>query len=90
MTQFTERKRLNSSNVVSQEIRMVCRCVAAGCNNTQKDGFSLFLFPKDARLRKKWADQVRRTREKWMPTDHSVICNKHFDNNCFEESREEL
>jgi hypothetical protein len=65
---------------------MVCRCVAAGCNKYHKDGCSLFLFPKDAGLRKKWTDQVRRTRDKWMPTDHSVLCNKHFENSCFEQS----
>lgn len=65
---------------------MVCRCVAAGCSNTHKDGFSLFHFPKDANLRKKWADQVSRTRDKWMPSDHSVLCSKHFEESCFEES----
>ena len=82
MTQFKERKQCGRCTVV----RMVCRCVAAGCNNTHKDGCSLFLFPKDASLRKKWAAQVRRTRDKWMPTDHSVLCNKHFEDSCFEES----
>ena len=65
---------------------MVCRCVAAGCSNTNKDGFSLLLFPKDANLRKKWADQVKRTRANWMPTDHSVLCSKHFEDSCFEDS----
>ena len=37
---------------------MVCRCVAAGCSHTNKDGISLYKFPKDSSLRKKWADQV--------------------------------
>ena len=44
--------------------KMVCGCVAAGCSNTHKDGVHLFLFPKEARLKKKWTDQVRRTRDK--------------------------
>ena len=35
-------------------------------------------------LRKKWADQVRRTRDKWEPTDHSRLCSKHFEEHCFE------
>lgn len=53
--------------------RMVKRCVAAGCSN---DGVSLFLFPKDPQLRKKWADQVKRTRDKWDgPTDNSILCS---------------
>ena len=35
--------------------------MAAGCNNTSRDGVSL--HPKDPMLRKKWADEVSRTRE---------------------------
>ena len=64
---------------------MVCRCVAAGCSNTHRDGVSLFMFPKKESLRKKWADEVRRTREKWEPTEHSVLCSKHFEAHCFEQ-----
>ena len=61
------------------------RCVAAGCSNTYRDGVSLFLFPKDPQMRKKWADQVKRTRNKWDgPTDHSVLCSCHFEEHCFE------
>ena len=60
------------------------RCVAAGCSSTHKDGVHLYGFPKDSGLRKKWADQVRRTRDKWEPTDHSRLCSKHFEEHCFE------
>ena len=63
---------------------MVCRCVAAGCSHTFKDGVSLYKFPKDSGLRKKWVDQVRRTRDKWMPTDTSELCCRHFEDSCFE------
>ena len=66
--------------------KMVCRCVAAGCSNTHKDGVHLFLFPKEARLKKKWTDQVRRTRDKRQPTEHSVLCRKHFEAHCFKPS----
>lgn len=65
--------------------KMVCRCVAAGCSKCHKDGVSLYLFPSDVALRKKWADQVKRTRDKWEPTDHSVLCSNHFENSCFEQ-----
>ena len=44
----------------------------------------LYGFPKDSGLRKKWADQVRRTRDKWEATDHSRLCSKHFEEHCFE------
>lgn len=40
---------------------MVRTCVAAGCSNTNRDGVSLFQFPKDKILRKRWADQVKGT-----------------------------
>ena len=62
---------------------MVRTCVAAGCNNTNKDGVNLFKFPKEKTLRKRWADQVKRHRDKWDPTDHSVLCSKHFEESCF-------
>ena len=40
-------------------LHWVNRCIAAGSSNTHKDGVSLFLFPKDAAMRKNWADQVK-------------------------------
>ena len=63
---------------------MVKRCDAAGCSSTTKDGVHLYGFPKDPGLRKKWGDQVKRTRDKWEPTDHSCICSKHFEETCFQ------
>ena len=58
--------------------------MVAGCSNTYKDGVSLFLFPKDEELQKKWAQQVKRGRDKWKPSAHSVVCSHHFDARCFE------
>ena len=40
---------------------MVRTCIAAGCNNTGRDGISFFKFPSDARLRQEWSRQVQRT-----------------------------
>lgn len=62
---------------------MVKTCVAAGCNNTNKDGVSLHKFPRDSVLRKKWVDQVKRHRDKWVPTEYSVLCSQHFEQGCF-------
>lgn len=62
---------------------MVKRCVAAGCNNTHKDGVSLHSFPSDMALRKLWVDKVKRYREKWEPTKYSVLCSQHFEQDCF-------
>ena len=59
------------------------RCVAYGCGNTNKDGVSLFTFPRDVSL-KKWEDQVKRTRDKWSgPTQYSFLCSCHFTTECF-------
>ena len=69
---------------------MVKRCVAAGCSNTYKDGVSLFLFPKDPVIFKKWAQQVQRGRDKWKPSQHSVLCSCHFAPECYEPSTEVL
>ena len=66
---------------------MVKRCVAAGCSNTYSDGVSLFQFPRDPVLRQQWSQQVRRTRARWSgPSEHSVLCSKHFTESCFEPS----
>ena len=48
------------------------------------DGVHLYCFPKDLARRKNWANQVRRTRDKWEPSDHSRLCSKHSENDCFE------
>ena len=60
------------------------RCVAAGCSSTHKDGVHLYSFPKHPTKRKRRADEVRRARDKWEPTDHSRLCSKHFEEHCFE------
>ena len=65
---------------------MIKRCVATGCSNTYKDGVSLFQFPRDPALRKQWTKEVQRTRANWQgPSDNSILCSKHFTNDCFEE-----
>ena len=64
---------------------MVWQCLAAGCSLTHEDGVSLFSFPRDPTLRKKWADQVKRTRAKWEASDYSVLCSKQFAHQCFHQ-----
>ena len=61
------------------------RCVAAGCSNSAQDGISVFTFPKDPELKKKWTTQVKRTRDCWKgPSTYSVLCSAHFTEDCFE------
>ena len=63
---------------------MPTRYVAAACSNTHHDGVSLFMLSRDRCLREKWAKQVHRTRAQWNPTENSVLCSKHFKEDCFE------
>ena len=67
---------------------MVKRCVAANCSNSHKEGVSLFQFPKNPELRKKWIKQVQRTRAKWSGpgSEGAVLCSDHFERECFEPS----
>ena len=58
--------------------------MAACCSSTNADGISLFGFPKDAALRALWVKQVQWTRAKWTVTKYSVLCSKHFEEDCFE------
>ena len=69
------------------------RCVVYGCNNTASStkGISLYRIPywDDSRQiarsrRKKWEDFIRRKRDKWLPSESSVVCSEHFAEECFE------
>ena len=63
---------------------MPTRCVAAACSNTHRDHVSLFRFPRDPNIGEKWTKQVQCIRAKWKPTGNSLLCSKHFEENCFE------
>ena len=67
-------------------LRMVRQCVAAFCDKTAKEGVSLFQFPKDPERRRKWAEQVKRMRDRWEgPSDSYLLCSRHFETDCFED-----
>ena len=55
-----------------------------GVPNTPSDRVSLFKFPSDGVLRRKWEKQVQRTRAQWKATEHSYLCSDHFTEDCFE------
>ena len=63
------------------------RCVAAGCSSIPSDEVTLYKFPKDPVLRKKWIEQVKRTRDRWSgPSENSSLCSNHFTDDCYEQS----
>lgn len=40
---------------------------------------SIFQFPRDEELRRKWANKI--PRKNWVPTKYSAVCSKHFCEN---------
>jgi len=49
-----------------------------------------FLFPKDKLQRKKWQVVFKREDKKkclWEPSEHSIICHKHFKSSDFLEPK---
>ena len=60
------------------------RCIAAGCNTKDSEGYSLHTFPRNKELRDKWIRAVKRQRSNWDgPSKYSLLCSKHFEPNCF-------
>ena len=58
-------------------------CVAANCSTTSEEGYSLHEFPQDEALRAKWVQAVKRYRSNWNgPSSSSVLCSKHFKQDC--------
>ena len=65
-------------------VRMPICCVAGGCSNTYKDGVSSFNFPKDQPRWICWINKVLTTRANWTASEHSMLCSRHFGEDCFE------
>ena len=66
---------------------MVKRCVVQFCSNSNKTGYTIHKFPKDANLRRQWVKFVQVKRANFVAaTEHSAICNIHFSPDCNEES----
>lgn len=68
-------------------------CVAGGpneqsCTNKQHtEDVSFHYFPKNPDVRKKWVKFVQKHRQGWKPTDTSVLCSAHFEDDCFTTNR---
>ncbi|XP_047112066.1 THAP domain-containing protein 5-like [Schistocerca piceifrons] len=55
------------------------RCCMPNCSGNYDNGpkVSVFYFPSDENLRRKWLSAVHR--QDWTPSKHSVICELHFN-----------
>lgn len=50
--------------------------------------YNVFRFPKDAERRRLWVAAMRR--EGFQPTEYSRICCDHFDEECFDRTRQRI
>ena len=65
-------------------ITMPRHCVAAGCDSVGGKGCSLYKFLHDEMIRKKWIKAVKQQGSSWNGlSPHSLLCSKHFADNCF-------
>ncbi|XP_015373933.1 PREDICTED: uncharacterized protein LOC107168897 isoform X2 [Diuraphis noxia] len=61
------------------------RCSVKNCFNRHSEHLSLFGFPSDFTLRKKWIENCGLN---FDPTKNSVrVCSVHFENDCFTNSK---
>ncbi|OWF49379.1 THAP domain-containing protein 2 [Mizuhopecten yessoensis] len=58
-------------------------CAALNCNSNSNNGekISMFLFPKDKKLRKTWTIKVKR--KGFSPASHTRLCQNHFEPGSF-------
>ena len=58
---------------------MVYKCCVVNCrsNYSGQEPTTVFSFPKDEDIRKRWVKFVNR--KDWQPTSSSYICKKHFE-----------
>ncbi len=70
------------------DYKMPASCIAGGCKNTRKGGFSLHVFPKAPEsIRRSWIQFVRTKRAKWtVPTENSLLCSAHFKPDDFDST----
>ncbi|PIK47529.1 putative THAP domain-containing protein 10-like isoform X3 [Apostichopus japonicus] len=60
------------------------RCIVDGCNNVSGKGISTYKLPTDKKIKELLVSFVNNTRSNFKrPTQHTVICSDHFDENCF-------
>jgi len=62
------------------------RCSAKGCSSSSDNGKHRWLsFPTDSCLRNRWIEAVGK--DNWQPTKYSVLCGKHFSNDCWRNDK---
>ena len=75
------------------------QCVVYGCSNVADASKGIFIYqipfwddnsPVAVRRKKRWLNFVWRRLDKWTPSSLSVVCSKHFTDECFIYSSESV
>ena len=71
---------LSESQYLYQEnYHSMVQCAALNCTIKSGHGISMYLFPKDAKLRKIWT--VRLKTDGFQPSQYTKLCERHFEKN---------
>ncbi|XP_045783605.1 uncharacterized protein LOC123879742 isoform X3 [Maniola jurtina] len=54
--------------------------------NYKNDGITFHRFPRNSEYKEKWINATCRG-EKWFPNKYSIICSRHFTEDCFQNMK---
>ena len=57
------------------------QCAALNCTIKSGHGISMYLFPKDAKLRKIWTARLKT--DEFQPSQYTKLCERHFEKDQF-------
>lgn len=67
--------------IYQESYQVMVQCAALNCTVKSGHGISMYLFPKDAKLRKIWT--VRLKRDAFQPSQYTKLCERHFEKDQF-------
>ena len=70
-----------SQYLYQEDYHSMVQCAALNCTIKSGHGISMYLFPKDAKLRKIWT--VRLKTDGFQPSQYTKLCERHFEKEQF-------
>ena len=70
-------------------------CGIAGCNTgnariPEANKYQSFNLPKSNHIKEKWLERIKLNRTGFVPSNHTVVCEKHFHSSDFISDAENL
>ncbi|CAG9574131.1 unnamed protein product [Danaus chrysippus] len=63
-----------------------CDSTSENCTENGED-VTFHTFPKCQNIRDTWIDACKNDDEDWKPSQDSVICSRHFTDDCFRQTK---